>query len=65
MRWMALFTGGVIRQWEMKTMRLFLIRVAGKLIDSGRQLTLKLPEKFLHQAEWRSWEKTSLAVSFG
>lgn len=65
MRWMALLTGGVIRQWEVKTMRLFLIRVAGKLIDSGRQLTLKLPEKFLHQSEWRSWEMTSLAVSFG
>lgn len=65
MRWMALFVGGVIRQWEMKTMRLFLVRVAGKLINSGRQLTLKLPEKFLHQAVWQSWEKTSLAVDFG
>lgn len=46
-------------------MRLWLIRVAGKLIKGGRQLTLKLPEKFLHQEGWRAWESMSLGVAFG
>jgi hypothetical protein len=65
LKWMALLTGGVIQQWEVKTMRLWLIRVAGKLTKGSRQLTLKLPEKFLHQEEWRAWEGMSLRVAFG
>ena len=65
LKWMALLTGGVIQQWEVKTMRLWLIRVAGKLTKGSRQLTLKLPEKFLHQEEWRAWEGMSLSVEFG
>lgn len=65
LKWMALLTGGAVQQWEIKTMRLWLIRVAGKLIKGGRQLTLKLPEKFLHQEEWRAWEGMSLGVEFG
>ncbi len=65
LRWMAMLTGGVIQQWEMKTMRLWLIRVAGKLVKGSRQLTLKIPKKFLHQEEWRAWEQMSLNVSFG
>jgi len=65
LKWMALLTGGVVKQWEVKTMRLWLIRVAGKLIKGSRQLTLKLPEKFLHQEEWRVWEGMSLNVEFG
>lgn len=65
LKWMALLTGGVIRQWEIKTMRLWLIRVAGKLIKGSRPLTLKLPEKFLYQEEWRMWESMSLSVEFG
>ena len=52
LKWMALLTGGMIQQWEVKTMRLWLIRVAGKLTRGSRQLVLKLPEKFLHQEEW-------------
>lgn len=57
LKWMALLTGRAIRQWEVKTMRLWLIRVAGKLVGGGRQLILKLPKQFLHQEEWRAWEK--------
>ena len=64
LKWMALLVGGVIKQWEVKTMRLWLIRVAGKLTRSGRQWVLKLPEKFLHQEEWREWERMSLIVDF-
>src|SRR3989304_2501156 len=65
LKWMALLTGGTVQQWEVKTMRLWLIRVAGKLTKGSRQLTLKLPEKFLHQEEWRVWEGMSLSVAFG
>ncbi len=65
LKWMALLTGGLVQQWEVKTMRLWLIRVAGKLTKGSRQLTLKLPEKFLHQEEWRAWEGMSLSVAFG
>jgi len=64
LKWMALLTGGVIQQWEVKTMRLWLIRVAGKLAKGSRQLILKLPERFLHQEEWRAWEGMSLSVAF-
>ena len=65
LKWMALLTGGTVQQWEVKTMRLWLIRVAGKLTRGSRQLVLKLPEKFLHQEEWRAWEGMSLNVAFG
>ena len=65
LKWMALLTGGTVQQWEVKTMRLWLIRVAGKLTRGSRQLVLKLPEKFLHQEEWRVWEAMSLNVAFG
>lgn len=64
LKWMGLLSGGVIQQWEVKTMRLWLIRVAGKLVERSRQLTLKLPEKFLHQEEWEKWERMSLEVVF-
>ena len=65
LKWMSLLTGRAVQQWEIKTMRRWLIRVAGKLIKGSRQLTLKLQEKFLHQEEWRAWEGMSLSVEFG
>lgn len=65
LKWMGLLAGGVIQRWEIKTVRLWLIRVAGKLTKGSRQLTLKLPEKFLHQEEWRLWEGMSQSVEFG
>ncbi|QII09630.1 transposase [Candidatus Kuenenia stuttgartiensis] len=64
LKWMGLLSGGVIQKWEVKTMRLWLIRVAGKLVERSRQMTLKLPEKFLHQEEWEKWERMSLDVVF-
>lgn len=64
LRWMALLTGGLVRHWEVKTIRLWLIRVAGKLTGGHRQLVLKLPKTFLHQAEWNVWERMSATVSF-
>ena len=62
LKWMALLTGGVVRKWEIKTMRLWLIRIAGKLTKDGGQLILKLPRRFLHQEEWQLWERMSLTV---
>ena len=64
LRWMALLTGGLVRHWEIKTIRLWLIRVAGKLTGGHRQLVLKLPKTFLHQEEWKVWERMSATVSF-
>ncbi|SOH06444.1 hypothetical protein KSMBR1_3972 [Candidatus Kuenenia stuttgartiensis] len=49
---------------EVKTMRLWLVIMAGKLVERSRQLTLKLPEKFLHNEEWKKWERMSLEVVF-
>lgn len=63
LKWMALLTGGNVRKWEVKSIRFWLIRIAGKLVGGGRQLTLKLPECFLHQKEWLEWERMSLSTS--
>lgn len=63
LKWMALLTGGMVRRWEVKSIRFWLIRIAGKLVGGGRQLTLKLPERFLHQKEWLEWERMSLSTS--
>lgn len=30
LKWMSLLTGGAVQQWEIKTMRRWLIRVAGR-----------------------------------
>ena len=59
LKWMALLTGGKVRTWEVKSIRFWLIRVAGKLCGGSRQLTLKLPEQFLYQQQWREWEQMS------
>ena len=56
LKWMALLTGGTVQRWEVKTTC---------LRATHRQSTLKLPEKFLHQEEWRAWEGMSLSVEFG
>jgi len=60
LKWMALLTGGEVQKWEVKTIRLYLIRMAGKLIKTGRQYILKLPERFLFQQKWRQWETAAL-----
>lgn len=63
LKWMALLTGGIVRRWEVKSIRFWLIRIAGKLVGGGRELTLKLPERFLRQKEWLEWERMSLSAS--
>lgn len=64
LKWMAIFAGAKLQKWEVKSIRLWLIRVAGKLTVSGGQLTLKVPENFLNREYWDMWEKITHELSF-
>jgi hypothetical protein len=64
LKWMGLSVGGQIQKWEVKSIRLWLIRVAGKLTSGSRQLTLKLPKSFMYQAEWEAWDRMSQDIVF-
>lgn len=56
LRWMALLSGNSkLRRWEPRTVRIFLIRVAGKLLTAGRQLTLKFSAGHLYPKVWDDW----------
>jgi hypothetical protein len=60
-RWMALMSGNAkLRQWEINSIRVFLIRVAGKLVTGGRQSVLKTPADLLCQKEWSAWVAVGL-----
>jgi hypothetical protein len=55
-RWMALMSGNAtLKRWEPQTVRMFLIRVAGKLLTGANQLRIKLPRKHLHARVWEDW----------
>ncbi len=55
-RWMALCSGDkLLRRWEPATLRAFIIRVGGILRTGSRQLTIRVPETMLYQAQWDSW----------
>ncbi len=57
-RWMAaLSMNKKLTSWEPKTIRCFLIRVAGRLVHGSRQLLLNTPDKLLYQKEWDDWLK--------
>jgi 2C-methyl-D-erythritol 2,4-cyclodiphosphate synthase len=64
LKWMGLLAGGTVQRWEVKTIRLWLIRLAGKLVSSGRQLTLKVPCKFLYREQWDAWEQMTHNLCF-
>jgi hypothetical protein len=64
LKWMGLLTGAAVQRWEVKTIRLWLIRLAGKLVSSGRQLTLKVPQKFLYREQWDAWEQMTHELCF-
>jgi hypothetical protein len=56
LRWMALLSGNAqLRRWEPRTVRTFLIRVAGKLLTAGRQLTIKFSSGHLYKKVWEDW----------
>jgi len=55
-RWMALMSANPkLRRWEITSIRVFLVRVAGKLVTDSRQLFLKTPPDLLYQKEWSAW----------
>jgi hypothetical protein len=64
LKWMALSVGGTLQKWEVKTIRLWLIRIAGKLTSGSRRLTLRLPKSFMYQAEWEAWDRMSQDIVF-
>lgn len=60
-RWMALVSGDKqLMRWEMASIRAFMIRMAGKLVCGGRQMTLKIPTDLLHPKPWQSWLRVGL-----
>lgn len=62
-RWMALMSGNAtLRQWEMQTVRIFLVRVAGKLLTGSRQLTIDTPKDHLYPKEWADWVAVGLDI---
>ena len=60
-RWMALMSANLkLRRWEITSIRVFLVRVAGKLVTGSRQLLLKTPPDLLYQKEWSAWVAVGL-----
>ena len=59
--WMRLCSGNeILKRWEVKTIRTFLIRVAGKLVKGSRQQTLKTPATHLFAAQWTAWVRLGI-----
>ena len=57
-RWMAALSNNKrLMRWEAKTIRCFIIRVAGRLIKGSRQLVLKTPSSLLFKNQWVAWLK--------
>jgi len=58
---MALVSGDrQLIRWEPASLRTFMLRVAGKLVRGGRQLTLKTSESALYPQAWQSWMRLAL-----
>ena len=56
LRWMALLSGNTtLQRWEPQSIRLHLIRVAGKLLTGANQLRLKLVSPPLAAQVWPDW----------
>jgi len=60
--WMRLCSGNqLIKQWEIATIRIYLIRVAGKLVKGGGKYTLKTPTTHLFEAQLAAWFQLGLS----
>ena len=60
-RWMALVSGDTqLMRWEIVSIRAFMVRMAGKLVCGGRQMTLKVPTDLLHPKPWESWLRAAI-----
>ncbi len=56
LRWMGLCSGKKeLRKWEPKTIRAFLIRLAGKLLTGCRRLELRISKNTLYEEERMAW----------
>ena len=56
LRWMALSSGNTqLKKWEPESIRVYLIRVAGKLLAGGNQIHIKIPANHLHPKHWQDW----------
>lgn len=59
-RWMAALSNNrKLMRWEPKTIRSFLIRVAGKLAKGSRQLIVNTSGALLFENQWHAWLKFS------
>lgn len=55
-RWMALLSGNKqLFRWEPASIRIFMIRAAGKLVIVSNQLRLKLQREHLYSEPWKAW----------
>jgi hypothetical protein len=55
-KWMGICSkNDRLQKWEVKTVRTFIIRLAGKLVKSGGQFTLKMPISELYSRERDAW----------
>jgi hypothetical protein len=59
-KWMGICSqNDFLQKWEIKTVRTFIIRLAGKLVKSGGQFTLKMPANEFYAREKDAWFKIS------
>jgi len=57
-RWMAALSNNKrLIRWEAKTIRCFIIRVAGRRVKGSRKLLLKTPGSLLFRNQWEAWLK--------
>jgi hypothetical protein len=59
-KWMGICSkNDRLQTWEIKTVRTFIIRLAGKLVTGSRQFTLKMPTTELYPQEKDAWFQIS------
>lgn len=58
LKWMVLFTGDkLLRQMEVKTIRMFFIQIAAKLTYRSKQYRLNFNTEQLYATQWSAWMK--------
>ena len=61
-RWMALVSGDKqLMLWEIGSIGSFIVRMAGKVVCGGRQMTLKIAAELLPPKPWQSWLEILIA----
>lgn len=59
-KWMGICSkNDQLEKWEIKTIRTFIIRLAGKLVKSARHYTLRMPESEFYSLERGAWFQIS------